>query len=109
MKKKQYRAYFKRRFSDDPRDHEWMTFIDWKWSSDLDKVMSQLKEYMDEFDGRPKKETGYSVSKETAKKLMVTDWRIKVRLVEYLEDEDEGRLEYPDVSAMEEQEDCIRL
>lgn len=75
------------------------------WDTNLAKVKRELEAHLKQWDGRPVCTAREHTSAETAKTLMVTDWKIKCREVEDLENVLEGHRDAPTINEADDPKD----
>ena len=96
----EYRAYVKRGYGCYDWQLEYRAIH--QWNTDLNEVKKDLKRELAEWDGKPKRTVHEVRSAKTAKEMMVTDWKIKSRVVTKKPDYQEGHRELPDYQGIED-------
>lgn len=96
----EYRAYILRAYG----KYDWQ--LEWRpvgiWNTDLAVVKRELNRELREWDGKPLKTAREVRSAEFAKEMMITDWKIKSRVVTKKPDVTEGHRDLPDISGLED-------
>lgn len=103
----EYKAFVRRR--NDKYDTRWQG-VSIGWSESLAKVKRELRETLDEWDGKPRRTAREIRSAQFAQEMMITDWKILSREVTKLPNVLEGSRELPDLEGIEDPaEDVINL